>query len=297
MNSPNNIHILPYVPFNFMRNIYNQFNEFTKNNFVDEIHEDQKKTLDDFLIFLQEHKMNLSYFKKYVKEMSPTHPFSITENQNHSKNLLQILNKNNKNNNNNNNINNNTSINVQKLPVISPELKEKMLDFYEILKQHESEIFETIPLPILDKWNHIQKDIYQYIHIHMSQLLSIQDTIFNYLEQLKQWEKWIDNAPINISIEHKEYRMQFLFEIWSKQFTVPQIEQMITTYLHLYNIIQPFYSMYFTIPLSTCSICISNPKKVVLIPCGHTFCQECSNKCKECPICRSNIQSIQIIYL
>lgn len=38
-----------------------------------------------------------------------------------------------------------------------------------------------------------------------------------------------------------------------------------------------------------CSICFENDVKIVFNPCGHTFCEECSNKLNICATCRSHI--------
>jgi hypothetical protein len=46
-----------------------------------------------------------------------------------------------------------------------------------------------------------------------------------------------------------------------------------------------------------CSICFENPKNVMYIPCGHSFCKECSDKfVDECCICRQRIVKRQNIY-
>tara|TARA_B100001123_G_C14577323_1_gene736706 strand:- start:3 stop:422 length:420 start_codon:yes stop_codon:yes gene_type:complete len=46
-----------------------------------------------------------------------------------------------------------------------------------------------------------------------------------------------------------------------------------------------------------CSICFENPKQIMFIPCGHSFCRECSLKfVDECCICRQRIEKRQNIY-
>ena len=56
-----------------------------------------------------------------------------------------------------------------------------------------------------------------------------------------------------------------------------------------------------SIPIeSKCSICISNTKSHVIVPCGHkSICGECSPRILQdgtCPICRENIQCIIKVY-
>lgn len=39
-----------------------------------------------------------------------------------------------------------------------------------------------------------------------------------------------------------------------------------------------------------CAICLCNEKNTIFIPCGHYYCcNVCSDKLRECPICRSQI--------
>ena len=51
---------------------------------------------------------------------------------------------------------------------------------------------------------------------------------------------------------------------------------------------------------SRCTICISNTKSHVIVPCGHkSICGECSPRILQdgtCPICRENIQCIIKVY-
>ena len=51
-----------------------------------------------------------------------------------------------------------------------------------------------------------------------------------------------------------------------------------------------------TIKMFECKICMEKLNKIMLVPCGHCFCLECSRNLKECPICRSTISSINNIY-
>ena len=47
-----------------------------------------------------------------------------------------------------------------------------------------------------------------------------------------------------------------------------------------------------------CNICMENSKNVVLVPCGHSFCEKCSNNIDNniCYICRTKINFKQKIY-
>ena len=46
-----------------------------------------------------------------------------------------------------------------------------------------------------------------------------------------------------------------------------------------------------------CSICLEKPKRVVNVPCGHCFCEECSREATHCYNCRALITHKQVIYL
>lgn len=44
-----------------------------------------------------------------------------------------------------------------------------------------------------------------------------------------------------------------------------------------------------------CGICLDKPKSIVVIPCGHCYCNDCS-KIKRCAICRQDIQQRSKIF-
>lgn len=46
-----------------------------------------------------------------------------------------------------------------------------------------------------------------------------------------------------------------------------------------------------------CPICEENPRNVVLLPCGHILCKDCSSKLWECPFCKEKILETKRIYL
>ena len=45
-----------------------------------------------------------------------------------------------------------------------------------------------------------------------------------------------------------------------------------------------------------CSICFDNPKEIVLVPCGHSFCEQCFVNSNTCFICRTVTIHKQKIY-
>ena len=46
-----------------------------------------------------------------------------------------------------------------------------------------------------------------------------------------------------------------------------------------------------------CSICMNNIKNTVVIPCGHTYCNECIGNQDTCFICREKITNKYNIYI
>ncbi len=48
---------------------------------------------------------------------------------------------------------------------------------------------------------------------------------------------------------------------------------------------------------SLCPLCFQNQIDHVVLPCGHTFCKVCLDKCKNCGVCRGNINHKHKIYI
>lgn len=46
-----------------------------------------------------------------------------------------------------------------------------------------------------------------------------------------------------------------------------------------------------------CKICFDKKVEIAIIPCGHTFCENCIFNSKSCPMCRSDIKSKLKIFL
>ena len=49
--------------------------------------------------------------------------------------------------------------------------------------------------------------------------------------------------------------------------------------------------------LSNCPLCFQNCIDHVVLPCGHTFCKPCLDRCKSCGVCRGPITRVQRIYI
>ena len=46
-----------------------------------------------------------------------------------------------------------------------------------------------------------------------------------------------------------------------------------------------------------CPLCFTHPIECAAIPCGHTFCVACLDRCDKCGVCRSEISTQQKIYI
>lgn len=94
------------------------------------------------------------------------------------------------------------------------------------------------------------------------------DTLNNSLESLKHFEK-----KCNQDIENKR-RVKKKIENEIKKCTTE-------------------YSKYSSLD---CKICFDNLIEVILLPCGHCYCHNCSNNMTKCYICQQEIKSKHKIY-
>ncbi|KAJ6645279.1 E3 ubiquitin-protein ligase MYLIP, partial [Pseudolycoriella hygida] len=48
----------------------------------------------------------------------------------------------------------------------------------------------------------------------------------------------------------------------------------------------------------TCHICMDNPMNSIFVPCGHVICcEKCALRCETCPLCRSQVSTVNKIFL
>jgi hypothetical protein len=261
--------------------MYSSFQHVLRYRFQEDIYEEHKKKLEPFQQYLQQWRQNLQNYKKHMIQ-SPI-PSSSTSSQ-----LLSIL---------------NTPPSIHPTTTthtLYQQFEQKKTQFQQTMLEMMSTMsYETFTMETIQKWNKIQQTIYTYFYQQFHLFLKVQDNIQNYMITLKKWEEWMSQSPIPITNNDMEqYRHTYLLDHWLKQFSIQDIQDLLHTYFTMYEYIQPYFQMYFTIPLQTCSVCCNDPKECVYIPCGHTFCKSCSEKWKqECPVCRTNVQSIQPMFL
>jgi Zinc finger, C3HC4 type (RING finger) len=291
----NQIYLVPHIPYNLMRHMYVNIQPFLKQYMHDNVHEEQKVILLEFLDFLKEIKEGTHQFKDTMKHM----PSPMTEDTcfQYSTELLDALKVKGK-------VKNKESERISST-FLTDECMDRVKQLVGQLEGIQAGDRDSGKMILfIHTWNDIQKDIHHFLFKHMQLLLNVQEEIAAYLKQFKEWEQWMSQSPAKV--EAGSYRMQVLFEIWtqhfwgkSKETSVMEIQKMIQTYLHLYEYVQPFVHLYFTLPVSvqTCSICCQHEKNIVCVPCGHTFCRGCVERCRECPLCRAPIQTAQQMFL
>lgn len=49
--------------------------------------------------------------------------------------------------------------------------------------------------------------------------------------------------------------------------------------------------------INICTICLDRPVHKVMIPCGHTFCDTCSEEIQHCGLCRQLIESKFTVFI
>ena len=112
------------------------------------------------------------------------------------------------------------------------------------------------------------------------------------LRKIKNLET-LNQSIANLHLLQKEEEKQIVILEKKKKFIQDEIMK---TNLELETIREQKKEVLETIKLFECKICMDELNKIMLVPCGHCFCLKCSKNLTECPICRSQIQSINNIY-
>ena len=109
------------------------------------------------------------------------------------------------------------------------------------------------------------------------------------LRQLESLNKTIDNLRL---LQKEEKRQQEFLRIERNnlEYEVQQEKNKITDLKHKHQ------QTVETIKMFECKICMEKLNRVMCIPCGHCFCEDCSKNLQECPLCRAKISSVNRIY-
>lgn len=120
---------------------------------------------------------------------------------------------------------------------------------------------------------------YSYIERKNQQKLKLLETLNKTIDNLRLLQKEEERQQEILQIEKKDLEQEINKEK-KKLFDTKKLHQQTID----------------TIKMFECKICMEKLNKIMLVPCGHCFCLECSKSLKECPICRSAIYSINNIY-
>jgi hypothetical protein len=137
----------------------------------------------------------------------------------------------------------------------------------------ELESHETHLMSKIEEVKSIQKKI------EIIQLLPVNENLVPVLESL---EKYTETAYKSLDI--KKY-----FEDCLSSYKRVYLLQNLMSYI---RVVQPSP----TLPL--CPVCFDDPINICLVPCGHTFCNNCvaNNIRLQCAVCRTNVTSKQRIF-
>ena len=120
---------------------------------------------------------------------------------------------------------------------------------------------------------------YSYLEKQNQRKLNLLETLNKTIDNLRLLQKEETRQQEVLRLERNEIELQVQQEKKKLQDTKKQHHQTIET-----------------IKMFECKICMEKLNKIMLVPCGHCFCLDCSKNLKECPICRSSISSINNIY-
>ena len=124
---------------------------------------------------------------------------------------------------------------------------------------------------------------------------SLQDSIEKFNNVITSQLTWIQSMPdcLDGSIIRNNIE-----ETMEKYFQKEDVIQLFKNYKQTHNkmmLMIAFVPREF-MSHDACAVCLSNPKNIVLVPCGHTCCSTCSQSLSECMMCRTKIDSKQKMY-
>ena len=150
------------------------------------------------------------------------------------------------------------------------------------------------------KLRDICHDVYERIQADCKEMHKLNCKITKYAKQFDKYNAWILNTQDNIDDCEDICKMiEIKIEKW---FTKNDVIGDVIKYQQLKkkresnNEILSIFKM-FTIFKTNCDVCRLNTKNYVFVPCGHTYCGECSSEINECAICKSKVMQKIKFYL
>jgi len=213
---------------------------------------------------------------------------------------------------------------------------EKPLEDTSIVQRH-SQFINTLSIPMFNtnsEWlknraeplinnADILRDLEQHLGVSLSDTTQTIHKIMNqYLDTLKEMFRSIEllnmkidkvealkNKLLTIPLDDSESEellnlKQAILSYIRAEYDANRIQEDYTTFCTQYARFSALRSVILALSVSansadgpTCSICTTNRVCFALIPCGHTFCNECSQRQRhQCFICRTTLRERQRLY-
>jgi hypothetical protein len=145
------------------------------------------------------------------------------------------------------------------------------------------------------KWTTMTKNLIDYMKTLGDELIRVESNLQNECTLLDQFAEKVRQlvALGNPGLENYEETMETLIK---KQFETHTIE---TLYWNYINTLQKYAALHDILVQPkiissnepTCCVCMTDPSSIAFVPCGHTFCQNCSKKPIVCHVCRQVVQN------
>lgn len=124
---------------------------------------------------------------------------------------------------------------------------------------------------------------------------SIQNSINKFNQTIGSQLEWVSNMPDcfdnKVIIENIENIIRKYFEV---EDVISLFKEYKNTYIKMMLLISFIPKEFMS--KDTCSICLDNERNIVIVPCGHTCCSECSKTLTSCMVCRGSIEKKQKIF-
>jgi hypothetical protein len=153
----------------------------------------------------------------------------------------------------------------------------------------------------LQRWSFMIKSLLDYMKVVGDEMIRIDQKLQN---QCFHLDIVVEKVLQLISLERPEIEgfEEVMQKYIEQQFESHPIEKLYMSYIYaiqkysaLRDILTSHRIMNASEPL--CCVCMAEPIIMVFIPCGHTFCTNCSKKTAVCHVCRQGITSRVKIYI
>lgn len=160
----------------------------------------------------------------------------------------------------------------------------------------------VIGIPI-DELQHKLKETLHVYQTTVAEMFSVHNSLQEKLEETDQFTKKLLAIPMTDGASPEaEALRQSILGYATKQYESLCIEANYKLFCNLYTKYQALRSVLLLCQTSessapTCTICMTDPVNMTLVPCGHTFCSPCGSKQRaQCYICRVSIRDRQRLY-